>query len=804
MQKHHRDFLSDRVFQAEMSRCESCRSGPCHEACPAGCSPTDFIRAASGGTSSDIRRAAALLRRQNPMAGVCGAVCAEKHCVAACSRQMTGTPLPIPAIQKAIIERSTPEGALVFFEGAAANGKSVAVVGAGPAGLSAAAYLAQSGCTVEVFEKAPHCGGMCRLIPESRLPAALLEADIAFVQGLGVHLTTNTPVADVNALLAQYDGVIDATGRWESNRLPVSGAALAMDALSYLRAPVSAERVVTIGCGGIAVDCVRTALERGAAQVEILALESLGELSLGAEELAVLFRQGVLLHPRHGAVSIEKTERGLVVTAQRLELPRGCTFSPEQMQRIDGSAYALEPADLVIMAVGTHGAAYPQSERIVAAGECAIGAATVVQSVASGKAAAIALLARLGLGSELPEPGKAPLPGFRERPVSLACTVLGYPSRSPFILSASPMTDGYAQVRAAYEAGWSGAILKTAFDGIPVKTPAAYMHCADAFSYANCDSVSARTLTQLCEDVARLRAEYPDRLTMASTGTEMTGDDAEDRRRWQSITEKLEAADAMAIEYSLSCPGTDGADALALNQDIDKSCRVIRWILQAGRPEIPKLFKLSASVPALGRFVERIRQVCGDFPTAVVAITVGDTLPNLIFQKRGDGVWEDGVIMGMGGRRIFCINAFSIANCVGRGLPIAASGGVMSYRDAANALALGAEFVQFCSLPMRYGYGIINELESGLSALLLERGFSSVSKLHRASRVFPFEKLSETKQIPAVDRSRCARCGNCTSCHAQAVCLDADGYPTFDPERCLGCTFCTQICFTGALHMKDR
>ena len=164
--------------------------------------------------------------------------------MASCSRQKPGTPLSIPAIQKAILERSTPEGSLAFFKKPVPNGTSVAVVGAGPAGLAAAAYLAQSGCAVTLLEAGAKAGGMCRLIPESRLPAALLEQDIAFVEKLGVRLVTDTPVEELQALLSRYDGVIDATGRWEGNRLPVPGAALALDALSYFAQIIPLKRIM--------------------------------------------------------------------------------------------------------------------------------------------------------------------------------------------------------------------------------------------------------------------------------------------------------------------------------------------------------------------------------------------------------------------------------------------------------------------------------------------------------------------------------------------------------------------------------
>ena len=107
----------------------------------------------------------------------------------------------------------------------------------------------------------------------------------------------------------------------------------------------------------------------------------------------------------------------------------------------------------------------------------------------------------------------------------------------------------------------------------------------------------------------------------------------------------------------------------------------------------------------------------------------------------------------------------------------------------------------------RYGYGIIDDLKNGVASLMQFRGIGSIQQLVGIAGpdiVLPFEEITEEKKIPAVKVELCSGCGNCTSCHAQAVHLDDDKYPVFDPERCIGCSFCSQICFTGALKMIVR
>lgn len=804
-------FVSDRVLKAELDRCESCLEKPCQKACPVGCSPKDFILAARGLQPTDFCRAGAMIMKQNPLGGVCGTVCTEKYCMAACSLHKTGRPVDIPAVQAAIIRRAHALG-LPPLENPAKRRERVAIVGAGPAGLAAAAVLCQAGCGVCIYDAANTPGGMCRLIPHARLPEKTLRDDVDYVLSLGAAFEGGQRIDDLAPLLEAYDGIIWAAGRWNTRNFGAEGEESAMPALEFLEAGgdglCRGKKVAIIGCGGVAVDCVSKAFDRGAETVEVFALETLSEMPLSLAEKEELFGGGLLVNLRHRVRAIEKNPEGFALCAQRVRLRGGEAFHPRSMEDVEGTAYRLEGYGLVINATGMVGARPESGGNILLAGEADIGPASVVESVASGKAAAEAMLARFNVAQSSPdETQRHALRGYIAAPVDFEVGIFGFRAENPFILSASPVADNCRMVQDAYRAGWAGAVLKTAFHNIPVKTPAAYMHCADRFSYANCDSVSPRPLTAVCRDVEQLRREFPNKLTMASTGTEMGRDDAFNRKNWLLSTRMLEDAGAMAIEYSLSCPGTDGADEHGINQNVEKTTQIAEWILSAANPDVPKLFKLTASVPSIVPFVNALRQLGERHPKAKFGITIGDTLPNLIFQDRGKTSWENGVVMGMGGQRIWSVNAFAIAGAVGRGVPVNASGGVMSYRDVANYLAMGVDFVQMCSIVMRYGYGVIDEIKSGVAHLMQSRGLRDMEALRGAARpdvVMAFDDITDVKKIPGVNRDLCARCGNCQSCHAQAVTLDADGYPVFDKERCVGCSYCTQICFAGALDMVER
>ena len=350
--------------------------------------------------------------------------------------------------------------------------------------------------------------------------------------------------------------------------------------------------------------------------------------------------------------------------------------------------------------------------------------------------------------------------------------------------------------------------MKTAFDNVPIHIPGAYMFVVGASTYGNCDNVSGHPLDRVCGEIGRLVREFPDRLTLASTGGPVTGRDDEDRAVWQSNTRKLEQAGAMGVEYSLSCPqGGDGTHGDVVGQDAELTAKVIEWVMEASDPAVPKLFKLTAAVTAIQPIITRVREVLGRYPGKKAGVTLANSFPSLAFRPREGRRWEEGIVIGLSGEGVLPISNLTLARVAGSGVTVSGNGGPMDYRAAANFLALGAETVQFCTIVMKYGLGIVDELNSGLSHLMAERGFRSVGGLIGSALPGPvaaFESLSATKKLPQVVAELCRSCGNCGRCPYQAIELDSLGIPTFDPARCIGCTLCAQKCFAGAISMRPR
>src|SRR3989339_382841 len=129
-------------------RCEYCEEKPCRTACPVNCSPADFIMAAREGAPQDILRAAAIIMGSNPLGGICGMVCPDKHCMAECSHKLFDGAINIPDVQAEIVYRAKKMGGIPEFRKGKAYGNKIAIVGSGPAGLGAAAVLAQKGYKV--------------------------------------------------------------------------------------------------------------------------------------------------------------------------------------------------------------------------------------------------------------------------------------------------------------------------------------------------------------------------------------------------------------------------------------------------------------------------------------------------------------------------------------------------------------------------------------------------------------------------------------------------------------------------------
>ncbi|MCX6163955.1 MAG: FAD-dependent oxidoreductase [Ignavibacteriae bacterium] len=826
-------LLTNAQLRAELNKCEYCEEKPCKEACPVDCSPADFIMAVKKGEKSDYMRAAAIIMGSNPLGGICGYVCPDYHCMKACVHRTFDNAVQIPPVQATIIANAKKFNSMPEFNKKDKNSFKVAVIGAGPAGLGAASVLAQKGYEIEIFEKDSKPGGMCNLIPDIRLDKKVLKSDIDFLLSLGnikinygEEFVVNRDAIDkekksskgIDESADNFDAIIFSSGLQKEISLGVKGEEFAYRWISFLKNQkkinVKNHRVVVIGGGAVAVDCAITAKTKGAKSVEMIMLEKLDEMPLTESERNLVLQYGIEVTGRTKINSVIVSNYKVKgVYTQKILLPENKKFHPKDIITDKISKPLFRNFDTVVIAIGARSGIQETKEKgIFYTGDMINGPTTVVETVAAGQNTAVIVDAYIQKEKK-PKitkntKSRVILEGRELIPVSLESEFFGRKILSPFLLSAAPPSDGYEQMKKAYEHGWVGGVMKTAFDNVPIHIPSEYMFAVTQNTYGNCDNVSGHQLDRVCREIEKLVKEYPDRLTMASTGGPVTGNDEEDKKIWVSNTKKLENSGVMGIEYSLSCPqGGDGTKGDIVSQDAELTGKIIDWIMETSDYKTPKLFKLTAAVTVIYPIIAEIKKVFAKYPGKKAGVTLANTFPSLSFRKGSKENWEEGIVIGLSGEGVIPISNLTLANVSRLGVVVSGNGGPMDYKSAADFLALGAETVQFCTIVMKYGYGIIDELHSGLSYLLKERGLKSVKEL--IGRALPnpitgFMELTSLKKISDVNKDLCEHCGNCTRCLYQAIELNSKKIPVIEASKCIGCSICVQKCFSGSLFMRER
>ncbi len=449
---------------------------PCVGACPAQIDIPRYIGYVERGQFDEAR---AVVRESIALPMLCGLIC-YRPCEPWCRRGIMEQPVAINALKRAAAEHASREER--DAPAAPPTGKRVAVVGSGPAGLTAAYYLARRrGHSVTLFEAAPEPGGALRTgLPEYKVPRDRLQREVQRLLKTRVRVRLKTPVRSLDELLASHDAVLLAIGQGQPVRLGVEGESLAgvQPAAAFLRdrnlgkALAVPLNVVVVGADNIALDSARCALRLGAREVRVLCPGPAEDVPAHPSELSAALEEGVVLEPmlrpsrieRHGA----PVEHGaLRVILERLQVTAKDERGRSQLAPA-GPGGVLE-AGLVLVSVGQRPAVPPawglemdargllnadaetlrtSRERVYAAGEAVAGPDSIVGAMAQGKRAAQAIDRLLGGDGDLaerfaPEPGDemempehlaqqgkpavpvplAPLPG---RTAGFALVELGY------------------------------------------------------------------------------------------------------------------------------------------------------------------------------------------------------------------------------------------------------------------------------------------------------------------------------------------------------------------------------------------
>lgn len=401
---------------------------PCSAECPAHADVPRYVRLVKEGRYDE---ATAVIHERIPFPECLGRVCAHT-CEGKCRRGEVNEPVSIRNIKRYAAEHTNNELWKKNQKRLSATGRKVCVVGGGPAGMTAAFYLAKQGHSVTVKEAYPTLGGqMAYGIPSYRLPREVIAKEAAYLDEVGVKVECNTRVTKPAELLGEYDAVLMAVGTHEGNRLKMPGNELPGVLLcsDFLRRAAMGQdtgmgkRVVIMGGGNVAFDCARTAVRLGAEDVSLAFRKKRIQLTADLEEIEQAEQEGVhILEARTfdrilGTEHAEGVEFSIVKRNYKDESGRTVT------EKVEGSAHVVE-ADTVIFAAGQHtdlpaeaglergkansiavkeGSLQTSVPGVFACGDAIYGTKTVIKAVASGRCAAEEIDRWLGGSGDISE-----------------------------------------------------------------------------------------------------------------------------------------------------------------------------------------------------------------------------------------------------------------------------------------------------------------------------------------------------------------------------------------------------------------
>jgi glutamate synthase (NADPH/NADH) small chain len=433
---------TDEQALEEASRCIACKKPGCKEGCPVNVEIPEFIKAIGAG---DMPEAVRILKNTNSLPGICGRVCPqETQCEMTCNLAKKGSPIAIGRLERYVAdwERAHPEIREQQKGQISLIGKKVAVVGSGPAGLTAAADLAKLGYSVIIFEAFHVAGGVLMYgIPEFRLPKVIVQGEVGYVKSLGVEIKLNHvigKIATVDELLENgFDVVFLAPGAGAPMFLDIPGENLSgiysanefLTRTNLMKAyrfpeydtPIQVgRRVAVFGAGNVAMDASRCALRLGAEEVYIIYRRSREEMPARLEERENAEEEGVIFKVLTNPSKFLGDKRGRVKAVELYKMALGepdASGRPRPIRK-PGSEFIME-IDTAIPALGTRpnpiipsttkgleltkwgtiltdeATGRTSKDRVWCGGDMATGAATVISAMGAGRRAATDIDTRL-------------------------------------------------------------------------------------------------------------------------------------------------------------------------------------------------------------------------------------------------------------------------------------------------------------------------------------------------------------------------------------------------------------------------
>jgi len=414
----------------EAGRCLECKNPQCVAGCPVNIDIPGFV---SRIKNKDFDRAIGILKESNALPAICGRVCPqEEQCEKFCILGKKGQPLAIGRLERFCADYERDAG-VKSPEKPKSSGKNVAVIGAGPAGLTAAAELAKAGHGITIYEALHEPGGVLTYgIPEFRLPKDIVRQEVDYIRNLGVDIKVDYVIGRIktlDGLRDEFDAVFVGTGAGLPRFMHIEGENLNgvysanefLTRVNLMKAyrfpdydtPIKCgNQVVVVGAGNVAMDAARSALRLGAEEVTVVYRRSEAEMSARIEEVEHAKEEGVVFNLLTNPVRILEGENKTVTGVECVNMELG---EPDESGRrrpipIEGSEHVID-ADIIIVAIGTspNPVIFAGSEELettskgtivvdedamsslaglCAGGDVVTGAATVISAMGAGKQAA--------------------------------------------------------------------------------------------------------------------------------------------------------------------------------------------------------------------------------------------------------------------------------------------------------------------------------------------------------------------------------------------------------------------------------
>ena len=387
----------------------------------------------------------------------------------------------------------------------------------------------------------------------------------------------------------------------------------------------------------------------------------------------------------------------------------------------------------------------------------------------------------------------------------LTSTFIGIKSPNPFWLASAPPTDKAYNVERAFRAGWGGVVWKTlGEDGPPIvnvngpRYGAVWGADRRLLGLNNIELITDRPLEVNLREIKQVKRDWPDRAMVVSLMVPC------DEESWKAILKRVEETECDGVELNFGCPHgmSERGMGSAVGQVPEYIEMVTRWVKAHSR--LPCIVKLTPNITDIRKPAEAAKRGGADAVSlinTVSSITSVD-LDTFSPEPSIDGKGAHGGYCGPAVKPIALNMVAEIARSPETAdLPISGIGGVTTWRDAAEFMALGAGNVQVCTAAMTYGFAVIKELTAGLSLYMDQKGFTAVDQIVRRAvpNVTDWQYLNLNYVTKArIDQDACIKCGRCyAACEDtshQAIAMSPDRVFTVIDEECVACNLCVNVC----------